>query len=79
MQQSSDVDPETSSRITNIQESTGQLSLISASKDSELPMPPLALAPSRLHEIRYSCVKEICIFFFIFWHCPVYRVCLFVN
>lgn len=52
MQQSSDVDPGTSSRLSNLQEFTGQLSLSSASKDSEFPMPPLALAPSRQQEIR---------------------------
>ncbi|KAL1565219.1 quinolinate synthase [Salvia divinorum] len=59
MQQSSDVDPEMSSRISNMQESTGQLSLISASKDSEFPMPPLALAPSRLQEIRPCEVSDV--------------------
>ncbi|XP_042063631.1 chloroplast sensor kinase, chloroplastic [Salvia splendens] len=59
MQQSSDIDPETSSRISNMQESTGQLSLISASKDSEFPMPPLALAPSRLQEIRPCEVSDV--------------------
>ncbi|KAH6815190.1 chloroplast sensor kinase [Perilla frutescens var. frutescens] len=55
MQQSSDVDLEMSSRLSNMQESTGKLSLSSASKDSEFPMPPFALAPSRQQEIRRPC------------------------
>lgn len=62
MQQSSNVDPEMSSRVSNMQESTGKLALSSFSKDSEFPMPPLALAPLRQQEIRYAFVMKICIF-----------------
>lgn len=68
MQQSSDVDPEMNSRSSNMQDSTGKLSLISASKDSEFPMPPLSLAPSRQQEIRYPCVKRDMHFFLFFSH-----------
>ncbi|KAL8037798.1 hypothetical protein ABFS82_11G061600 [Erythranthe guttata] len=40
--------------ITKMQES-GQLSISSTFKDSEFPMPPLALAPSQEQEIRRPC------------------------
>lgn len=63
MQQSSNVDQEMSSRLSNMQESTGQLSLSSVSKDSEFPMPPLALAPSRQQEVRYAFVKKYAFLF----------------
>ncbi|PIN22935.1 hypothetical protein CDL12_04344 [Handroanthus impetiginosus] len=53
MQQSSEAQPETSSQLpSGIQKSSGQLSISSTSKDSEFPMPPLALAPSHQQGIR---------------------------
>ncbi|KAK6139193.1 hypothetical protein DH2020_027072 [Rehmannia glutinosa] len=65
MQQPSDAQPEMNSQLSNnismetsigwMQESSGQLSISSASVDSEFPMPPLALAPSRQQGIRRPC------------------------
>lgn len=61
MQQSSDTKPEMSSQLSNgisvgtsiskMQESS-QFSISSTPKDSEYPMPPLALAPSHQQGIR---------------------------
>ncbi|KAK6160281.1 hypothetical protein DH2020_003662 [Rehmannia glutinosa] len=65
MQQPSDAQPEMNSQLSNnismetsigwMQESSGQLSISSASVDSEFPMPPLALAPSHQQGIRRPC------------------------
>ncbi|GFQ03273.1 hypothetical protein PHJA_002471100 [Phtheirospermum japonicum] len=65
MPQSADAQPERRSQlsgntpmetsISRMQESSGHLSLSSASKDSEFPMPPLALAPSHQEGIRRPC------------------------
>ncbi|KAI3467602.1 hypothetical protein Pfo_024265 [Paulownia fortunei] len=65
MQQSSNAQPEMSPQlssnvsmetsISKMAESSGQLSISSTSKDSEFPMPPLALAPSHQQGIRRPC------------------------
>lgn len=66
MQQPSDAHPEMSSQLSKMQESSGQLSLRSTSKDSEFPMPPLALAPSHQQGIRYLVFKKYA-FFLMVW------------
>ncbi|KAL0364231.1 UNVERIFIED_CONTAM: Chloroplast sensor kinase, chloroplastic [Sesamum angustifolium] len=65
MRQSSEAQPEMSSQLSNsisvetsiskMLESRGQLSVSSVPKDSEFPMPPLALAPSHQQGIRRPC------------------------
>lgn len=65
MRQSSEAQPEMSSQLSNsisvetsiskMLESRGQLSVSSIPKDSEFPMPPLALAPSNQQGIRRPC------------------------
>ncbi|KAL3649809.1 hypothetical protein CASFOL_006212 [Castilleja foliolosa] len=65
MPQLADAQPEMRSQLSGntpmetsvgtMQESSGQLSLSSASKDSEFPMPPPALAPSHQQGIRRPC------------------------
>lgn len=59
-QQSSDAHPETRSQLSKTQATSVQLSLSSTLKDSEFPMPPLALAPSHKQGIRYPSVIEMC-------------------
>ncbi|PSS13616.1 Chloroplast sensor kinase [Actinidia chinensis var. chinensis] len=61
MHRSSSVHPESvrSQLCTSIMETDGSVSLSSISKDVEMPMPPLALAPLQQQDIRPSNVSAV--------------------